>query len=78
MAERLAVSANYVSMVERGRREPTLKYLRQFAAAVNVPLSFVFWEPDSRERTEEQRNLHHELDVMIQRYASSSGVNDKE
>ncbi len=43
LAERLAVTKNYVYMVESGRREPSQNYLKKFAECVNIPLSVIFW-----------------------------------
>ena len=36
---------NFVSMIERGKREPTLKYLKAFSRLVKIPLAVLLWEP---------------------------------
>ena len=42
LAEVMDFSPNYLSMVEAGRREPSLKFLRRFSSALRVPLSVIF------------------------------------
>lgn len=45
IARRLGVTANYVSLVENGRREPSLSFLRQLAGIFDVPVGvFFLWE----------------------------------
>ena len=41
-AERVGVSAAYLSLVESGRREPTLPLLRRVARELKVPLALLF------------------------------------
>lgn len=49
LAERLGVSSNYLSMVENGRREPSLDLMTEAARALNVPAACLFWDPDVNE-----------------------------
>ena len=42
LAAAMDFSPNYLSMVEAGRREPSLKFLRRFCSALKVPLSVLF------------------------------------
>jgi transcriptional regulator with XRE-family HTH domain len=45
VARKLKVSANYISLVEGGRREPSLPFLRNLAALYNVPIAMFFmWQ----------------------------------
>ena len=43
LAQVLGVTANYLSLVERGHREPSLTFLRKFATRLGVPLREFLW-----------------------------------
>jgi transcriptional regulator with XRE-family HTH domain len=43
LAAALGVTANYVSLVENGHRDPSLPFLRRFATQLNVPLGYYLW-----------------------------------
>ena len=76
IADTLAVSMNFVSMIERGKRDPTLKYLQQFASATQVPLSVLLWDPsDDPGREREAQELHTRVAALMAEYAGSLGVN---
>jgi transcriptional regulator with XRE-family HTH domain len=47
LAERIDISANYVSVLERGLKLPTLDTLVALAQALNVPASELLGEPQS-------------------------------
>lgn len=42
LADAMNFTSNYLSMVEAGRREPSLKFLRKFSLLLKVPLSVIF------------------------------------
>jgi len=45
IATRLGVTANYISLVENGKREPSVQLLRQLAQTLRVPVGLFFlWE----------------------------------
>src|SRR2546427_11119284 len=46
LAQRAGVKANYLSLVEAGKRDPSLKVLRAIARELNVPISLLFWESE--------------------------------
>lgn len=46
LAQRASVKANYLSLVEAGKRDPSLKVLRAIARELNVPISLLFWESE--------------------------------
>jgi transcriptional regulator with XRE-family HTH domain len=52
LAERVKVSPNHLSLVEAGRKEPSLSLLRRISAALDVPLAFLVWES-----TDQDKNL---------------------
>ena len=43
LARALGVTANYLSLVEHGHRDPSLKFLKQFAQELKVPLRDYLW-----------------------------------
>ena len=44
LAEKVGVRAHYLSLVESGKRDPSLNVVRAIANALNVPVSYLFWE----------------------------------
>src|SRR5262245_34290234 len=68
LANRLGVSANYLSMLEAGRREPTIKFLRQIAHELDVPAGlFLMWvDAESSRLSAVQTKRVRELLVEIQ------------
>jgi transcriptional regulator with XRE-family HTH domain len=45
LAERLDVSPNYISLVEKDRREPSIPFLRKLAKELGVPIGLFFlWQ----------------------------------
>jgi len=78
VAESMGVTSNFVSMLERGRREPTLQYLRAFADLVGVPVSVLLWEPGRKsEEDSERADLYGRIAALMAEYANFMGVNGK-
>ena len=75
VAEAMSVTTNFVSMIERGKREPTLKYLKAFSRLVKIPLAVLLWEPP-QEAGQDVANgdLYARLSALMAQYASSIGV----
>jgi transcriptional regulator with XRE-family HTH domain len=45
IAARIGVTSNYLSLVENGKREPSVSFLKQLARTLSVPVSLFFlWE----------------------------------
>ena len=45
LAEKLNISANYLSLIENGKREPSISFLRRLAAELGVPVGIFFmWQ----------------------------------
>jgi transcriptional regulator with XRE-family HTH domain len=45
LAKKLDISANYLSLIENGKREPSISFLRRLANALGVPVGiFFFWQ----------------------------------
>jgi transcriptional regulator with XRE-family HTH domain len=43
LAKRAGISVSYLSLLERGRRDPPLSTLRQMAAALAMPIEILFF-----------------------------------
>jgi transcriptional regulator with XRE-family HTH domain len=83
LADRLEVSANYISLVENDRREPSLPFLRRLSEDLGVPLGLLFlgegWD-DSSVSPEEKAVLTRIkgliLEIERMRLHSDSEVSD--
>ncbi|SRR5437660_708893 len=65
IAESLGVTANYLSLVENGKREPSVSFLKRLAATLGVPVGFFFlWEEG--ESTASKRNMDHLRELLVQ------------
>jgi hypothetical protein len=60
-------------MVESGRREASLEYIRKFSKAVNVPMAVIFLEPAGRNDAK-TRKLMERLLALMAEYAKTTGV----
>ena len=72
VADKLGVTVNFLSMIERGRRNPTVRFLQEFADVVQVPAAALLWEPSSG--TGETAELQQRLQALIVEYARVVGV----
>lgn len=69
IASKTGVTANYLSLVEAGKREPSISFLRQLAKALGVPVGLFFlWEEGASEGSPKNnpqvRALLTELEAM--------------
>ncbi len=75
VAEHLGVTTNFVSMVERGKREPTLKFLQGFARIVGIPAAVLLWEPaQAAKQDPESADLYAKIAGLMAQYAASMGI----
>jgi transcriptional regulator with XRE-family HTH domain len=70
VAAKIGVTANYMSLVEGGKREPSLAFLNRLAKALGIPVGIFFlWQemgenrPDSN-RISKMRDLLTRLEAM--------------
>ena len=63
LARQMNVTANYLSLIENSKREPSISFLRKLASALGVPVAvFFFWqEADSKQSAEPQLDTLREL-----------------
>src|SRR5258708_16663018 len=63
--EKVGVTANYLSLVENGKREPSVSFLRRLAAVLGVPVSLFFlW--DQEESGNLGRNMKEVRSLLTQ------------
>ena len=74
VARALSVSSNYVSMIERGIREPTLRFLRQFAEFIQIPTAILLLDNESKESDQRTQELSTKLLALMAEYAQTKGV----
>jgi transcriptional regulator with XRE-family HTH domain len=69
IAEKLGVTSNYLSLVENGKRDPSISFLRRLAETLGVPVGFFFfWEGNetagSKKNMDQLRELLAQLEAM--------------
>ncbi|HEX5423445.1 MAG TPA: helix-turn-helix transcriptional regulator [Candidatus Acidoferrales bacterium] len=69
IAGSLGVTSNYLSLVENGKREPSVSFLKRLADVLGVPVGLFFlWEPantpQSQDTIEQVRGLLAALEAM--------------
>jgi transcriptional regulator with XRE-family HTH domain len=71
LAERSGVSANYIALLERGKKTPSLKLLSRIAEALEVKVSSIF-ENDLQKDLEELKRQYNtqELSEAIKHFAN--------
>jgi transcriptional regulator with XRE-family HTH domain len=52
LSEMCDMDQTYLSQIERNRRQPSLKILRKIAAALNVKMSEIFLDAETRQQHE--------------------------
>ncbi len=46
LADKLDVSTNYLYLVEQGKRDPSISFLKKTSKVLGVPISFLFLEEE--------------------------------
>jgi transcriptional regulator with XRE-family HTH domain len=76
LAKELDVTPNYISLVEKDKREPSIGFLRKLAKELEVPVGLFFlWQEDNNsklkpERLDELRNLLAKIQALYLRNLS--------
>ena len=69
LAERIKVSANYISLIENDKREPSLSLLKELASVLDIPVGLLFLELDMSKKdvSPQERDLLMKMrDLMVQ------------
>ncbi len=66
IAVKVGVTPNYLSLVENGKREPSISFLKRLATVLGVPVGLFFlWEQEGVGKSLNQvRNLLAQLEAM--------------
>lgn len=77
VASRLRVTVNYLSLIENGKREPSISFLRALASVLGVPIGLFFlWdESDARSSKADFRQLRTMLTQLESMYLVASRRN---
>jgi len=81
LAKDLGVTANYLSLVESGKKEPSLTFLKKFAQTLNVPLGYFLWIALEDINLPEELALKEKTDgllVNILQKSNKNGVNSSD
>lgn len=81
LAKRAGVTANYISLVEGDKREPSLAFLKKIADSLGVPVSLFFlWQerddgPSDSKRIQKIRDLLTEIEssYLFQKHTDAAG-----
>lgn len=64
LAKQLGVSPNYVSLVEKDRREPSVGFLRKLAQTLGVPVGLFFLWQDTENPTLKTKDMAELRDLL--------------
>jgi transcriptional regulator with XRE-family HTH domain len=65
LAKDLDITANYLSLVENGRKEPSLTFLKRFSKRLDAPLGYLLWLALEEERSPEESDLKRKMDELL-------------
>jgi transcriptional regulator with XRE-family HTH domain len=65
LAKDLDITANYLSLVESGKKEPSLTFLKKFAQRLNVPLGYFLWIALEDMSLPEELDLKEKMDRLL-------------
>jgi transcriptional regulator with XRE-family HTH domain len=65
LAKDLNVTANYLSLVENGRKEPSLTFLKKVSKILDAPLGYFLWLALQDTRSPEELNLKQRMDELL-------------
>jgi XRE family transcriptional regulator, regulator of sulfur utilization len=65
LANDLKVTANYLSLVENDRKEPSLTLLKKFSKRMNVPLGYLLWLALEEGKSPEERDLKGRMNNLL-------------
>lgn len=75
LAKDLKVTANYLSLVENGRKEPSLTLLKKFSKRLDAPLGYLLWLALQEERSHEELDLKQKMDELLVNIIRRKGGN---
>lgn len=58
LAKKVGIQPHYLSLIESGKREPSLQILRKIAKELDVPIGLLFWEAEGRGDIQPSKQQH--------------------
>ena len=65
LAKDLDITANYLSLIENGRKEPSLTFLKRFAKKMDTPLGYLIWLALDENRSQEEIDLKRKMNELL-------------
>ena len=67
LAEKVGISSNYLSLVENGKREPSIPVIQCIAEELDIPISYIFWYAYEKPTNlpEDQERLFDSLKALL-------------
>lgn len=67
LAKKVDIQPHYLSLIESGKREPSLQMLRRIAKELDVPIGLLFWEAEGKGDVQpsKQQHLLRNLRLML-------------
>lgn len=75
LAKDLNVTANYLSLVENGRKEPSLTFLKKFSNTLDAPLGYFLWLALEENESTEELSLKRKMDELLVNLIRQKGNN---
>jgi transcriptional regulator with XRE-family HTH domain len=75
LAKDLDITANYLSLVENGRKEPSLTFLKKFSKKLDAPLGYLLWLALEEERSPEEFDVKRKMDELLVSIIRAKGKN---
>ena len=66
MAKKLEITQNYLSLVENNHKEPSLSFLKKFAASFDIPLGYFLWLALDKQEKNEEKELREKMDSLLE------------
>jgi len=77
LAKDLNVTANYLSLVENGRKEPSLTFLKRFSKKLDAPLGYFLWLALEENRSQEEFDLKRKMNELLVTIIREKGRNSQ-
>ncbi len=73
LAKDLDITANYLSLIENGRKEPSLTFLKRFAKEMDTPLGYLIWLALDENRSQEEIVLKRKMNELLMNIIRAKG-----
>lgn len=65
LAKDLNITPNYLSLIENGKKEPSLTFLKNFSKRMGVSLGYLLWLALEDGNLPEEMELKHKMDNLL-------------